>query len=131
MAKIYHTSCCTVLVSQNHAPHDKNRVVYCEKPFKSPDNVIAYLGNYTHRVAISNHRILVHENDQVTFRYKDYRNDRASKNLTLQAHEFILRFLQHILPEGFSKIRYFGFLALRHLKENVDQCNKGCINYVS
>lgn len=100
----------------------KNWVVYCEKPFKSPENVIAYLGNYTHRVAISNHRILAHENDQVTFRYKDYRNQGVSKNLTLDAYEFIRRFLQHILPEGLSKIRYFGFLALRHLKENVDQC---------
>jgi hypothetical protein len=100
----------------------KNWVVYCEKPFKSPKSVIAYLGNYTHRVAISNHRILALENDKVSFRYKDYRQAAMPKTLTLQANEFIRRFMQHILPAGLSKIRYFGFLALRHLKENVDRC---------
>lgn len=100
----------------------KNWVVYCEKPFKSPKSIIAYLGNYTHRVAISNHRIVSHENNMVTFRYKDYKQGGATKTLTLHAHEFIRRFLQHVLPARLSKIRYYGFLALRHLKENLDQC---------
>lgn len=102
--------------------YQKNWVVYCEKPFKSPKNVIAYLGNYTHRVAISNHRIIAHEDDKVSFRYKDYRQGAVPKILSLSANEFIRRFMQHILPTGLSKIRYFGFLALRHLKENVDRC---------
>lgn len=102
--------------------YQKNWVVYCEKPFKTPENVISYLGNYTHRVAISNHRILAHEKDTVTFRYKDYRQGAMPKSLTLQVNEFIRRFMQHILPAGLSKIRYFGFLALRYLKENVDRC---------
>jgi hypothetical protein len=97
-------------------------VVYSEKPFNSPENLINYLGNYTHRVAISNQRVLEHRDGKVTFSYKDYKSAGIRKTITLDEEEFIRRFLQHILPLGFSKIRYFGFLALRHIKTNLDNC---------
>lgn len=97
-------------------------VVYCEKPFSSADNLIRYLGNYTHRVAICNHRIIAHENGKVRFFYKDYKNNGAKRVLTLDAQEFIRRFLQHILPAGFCKIRYFGFMALSTMKANLARC---------
>lgn len=100
----------------------KKWVVYAKKPFAKPENLINYLGNYTHRVAISNSRILKHENGKVTFGYKDYKNAGLRKEMTLDEDEFIRRFLQHILPSGFSKIRYFGFMALRYLKSNLERC---------
>ena len=78
----------------------KKWVVYCEKPFKCPDNLIAYLGNYTHRVAISSHRIIDCKDGKVTFWYKDYRSGGIRKEMTVTANEFIRRFLQHALPRG-------------------------------
>jgi hypothetical protein len=99
--------------------YKNNWVVYSEKPFSNPENLIKYLANYTHRVAISNQRIVEHKNGKVTFVYKDYKVGGVRKNITLDEDEFIRRFLQHILPNGFSKIRYFGFLALRCLKSNL------------
>lgn len=104
------------------ACYKKSWVVYCEKPFSCPDNLVGYLGNYTHRVAISNQRIIKYENGQVSFYYKDYRAAGTGKVMVLQAPEFIRRFLQHILPSGFSKIRYFGFMSLRNIKGQVAQC---------
>jgi hypothetical protein len=98
-------------------------VVYSEKPFANPQNLINYLGNYTHRVAISNQRILEHNDGKVTFHYKDYKTGGLRKKITLDQDEFIRRFLQHVLPSGFSKIRYFGFMALRHLQANIEQCS--------
>ncbi len=86
--------------------------VYCKKPFGSPDRVVDYLGRYTHRVAITNHRIISDDNEKITFRYKDYKTGIPNKRMTLGVNEFIMRFLRHILPCGFYKIRYFGFLAL-------------------
>lgn len=100
--------------------YEKKWVVFAKKPFAKPENLIHYLGNYTHRVAISNSRILKHENGQVTFGYKDYKNAGLRKVMTLEEQEFIRRFLQHVLPSGFSKIRYFGFMALRFIKSNLD-----------
>jgi hypothetical protein len=97
-------------------------VVYSEKPFANPQNLINYLGNYTHRVAISNQRILEHKDGKVTFHYKDYKTAGLRKKITLDQDEFIRRFLQHVLPSGFSKIRYFGFMALRNLQVNIEQC---------
>lgn len=97
-------------------------VVYSEKPFANPENLINYLGNYTHRVAISNQRIVEHKDGKVTFYYKDYKAGGLRKQMTLNQDEFIRRFLQHVLPSGFSKIRYFGFMALRHLQANMEQC---------
>lgn len=102
--------------------YQKNWVVYCEKPFSSPENLINYLGNYTHRVAISNQRIVAHENGKVTFSFKDYKQAGIRKTMTLEEDEFIRRFMQHVLPKRFSKIRYFGFLALRFLQSNLEKC---------
>lgn len=102
--------------------YQKNWVVYCEKPFASPQNLISYLGNYTHRVAITNHRLVKHADGKVSFSYKDYKSAGQQKIMTIETNEFIRRFLQHVLPNGLSKIRYFGFLALRHLHENTATC---------
>ena len=100
----------------------KNWVVYCEKPFSNSDRLIHYLGNYTHRVAISNNRIVSHENDIVRFSIKDYKAAGIRKHIDLDSNEFIRRFLQHVLPSGFCKIRYFGFLALRNMKQCLSAC---------
>ena len=102
--------------------YKKKWVVYSEKPFSSPQNLINYLGNYTHRVAISNHRLIKQEDGKVSFSYKDYKSGGTRKVMTLDENEFIRRFMQHILPSGFSKIRYFGFLSLRLLQQNIEQC---------
>jgi len=100
----------------------KKWVVYCQKPFAGAEGIIRYLGNYTHRVAISNHRINSFENGKVTFSYKDYKTGAMCKSMTLDATEFIRRFLQHILPCGFYKIRYFGILALCNLGSKMETC---------
>lgn len=86
--------------------------VYVKKPFGGPDKVVEYLGKYTHRVAISNHRIISCDNGRITFRCKDQKTGIFSRQITLDADEFIRRFMQHILPCGFYKIRYFGIMAL-------------------
>jgi hypothetical protein len=86
-------------------------VVYAKRPFGSPKNVIEYLGRYTHKVAISNHRIVDVQNDQVTFRYKDYRDESKVKLMPMQPIEFIRRFSLHILPKGFTRIRHYGILS--------------------
>lgn len=85
-------------------------VVYAKPPFDGPENVLAYLARYTHRVAMSNHRLLHVDDRVVTFRFKDYRSRRA-RSLTLPLPEFARRFLLHVLPKGFVRIRYYGFLA--------------------
>lgn len=86
-------------------------VVYAKRPFGSPKHVIEYLGRYTHKVAISNHRIVQIQNDLVTFRYKDYRDESKVKLMSLQPPEFIRRFSLHILPKGFMRIRHYGILS--------------------
>jgi hypothetical protein len=97
-------------------------VVYTKAPFAGPQQVLDYVGRYTHRVAISNNRLLDIDNDQVQFRYKDYRDGSQQKIMTLRAHEFIRRFLLHVLPDGFHRIRYYGFLGNRYRKEKLDKC---------
>jgi hypothetical protein len=105
------------------APLRKNEwVVYAKKPFAGPQQVLDYVGRYTHRVAISNNRILNIQHVQVTFRYKDYRNGSQQKTMSLSADEFIRRFLLHVLPEGFHRIRYYGFLGNRYRKEKLERC---------
>jgi len=90
----------------------RNWVVYCKSPFARPEEVISYIGRYTHRVAISNQRIIGVKDGHVQFRYKDYKAGRfACKQMQLSATEFIRRFLSHVLPKGFHKIRHYGFLA--------------------
>jgi hypothetical protein len=84
--------------------------------------VLDYVGRYTHRVAISNNRLLDIENDQVRFKWKDYRGGDQVKTMTLTAEEFIRRFLLHVLPNGFQRIRYYGFLGNRHREEKLAVC---------
>ncbi len=86
-------------------------VVYAKRPFGSPKHVIEYLGRYTHKVAISNHRIVDVQNDRVTIRYKDYRDKSKVKQMSLRPIEFIRRFSMHILPRGFVRIRHYGILS--------------------
>ena len=100
----------------------KKWVVYAKPPFGGPKHVLHYLGRYTHRVAISNHRILSVTESQVTFRWKDYKNKNKIRTRTLSCEEFLHRFLQHILPKGFMRIRHFGFLANRKRKELLALC---------
>ena len=99
-------------------------VVYAKKPFAGPEQVLDYVGRYTHRVAISNNRILNIDGGQVQFHYKDYRDGGQQKTMTLSADEFIRRFLLHVLPEGFHRIRYYGFLGNRYRKEKLEQCRQ-------
>lgn len=89
----------------------KKWIVYTKRPFTGPEQVLEYLGRYTHRVAISNNRIKAIDNGKITFTYKDRARNNEVRETTLPAAEFIRRFLLHVLPEGFPKIRYFGFLA--------------------
>jgi hypothetical protein len=96
------------------APVRKKRwVVYAKPPFAGPEAVLAYLSRYTHRVAISNRRLIAFDETGVTFRYKDYRRDGPERQrvMTLAPHEFIRRFLLHVLPRGFHRIRHYGLLA--------------------
>jgi hypothetical protein len=99
-------------------------VVYAKRPFAGPQQVLEYVGRYTHRVAISNNRLLDIENGQVRFQWKDYRDDGKIKTMTLSADEFIRRFLLHILPNGFQRIRYYGLLGNRYRKEKLAQCRR-------
>jgi hypothetical protein len=99
-------------------------VVYAKRPFAGPEQVLDYVGRYTHRVAIANHRLLEVADGQVSFRYKDYRHQAQQKVMTLEADEFIRRFLLHVLPEGFQRIRYYGFLGNRYRQEKLACCRQ-------
>jgi hypothetical protein len=97
-------------------------VVYCKKCFAGPEQVISYLGRYTHRVAISENRIIEADENNVLFRWKDYRDHCRQKQMTLNTPEFIRRFMLHILPSGFYKIRYFGIFACVNRATKLSQC---------
>jgi hypothetical protein len=99
-------------------------VVYAKPPFGSPAHVLHYLARYTHRVAISNHRLVDVTDDTVSFRWKDYRHGSQVRTLTLAAEEFLRRFLLHVLPKRFVRIRYFGFLASRCRMPQLAQCRQ-------
>jgi len=99
-----------------------NWIVYAKPPFAGPQQVLAYLGRYTHRIAISNSRLVSMDGDQVTFRWKDYRKGGRQKRMTLDAHEFIRRFLLHTVPDGFHRIRHFGYLANSHRQQKLHLC---------
>jgi hypothetical protein len=101
---------------------DREWVVYAKRPFAGPQQVLDYVGRYTHRVAISNNRLLDIENHQVRFEWKDYRTGGQLKTMTLSADEFIRRFLLHVLPNGFQRIRYYGFLGNRYRQTKLDRC---------
>jgi len=105
--------------------YEKEWVVYCKPPFKSASCVVEYLGRYTHRVAISNNRIISLENGNVTFKWRDYRDHSRWKLMTLSAVEFIRRFLLHVLPRGFMKIRHYGFLSSRGKQKKLRTCKLG------
>jgi hypothetical protein len=97
-------------------------VVYAKPPFGGPQHVLHYLARYTHRVAISNHRIVNFADDKVTFRWKDYAHGNKKRVMTLSAEEFLRRFLMHTLPRRFVRIRSFGFLANRRRKTLLPLC---------
>jgi len=92
-------------------------IAYAKRPFAGPQQVLEYLGRYTHRIAISNNRILSIDNGKVSFKYRDRKRNNEIRIMTLDAHEFIRRFLLHVLPMGFMKIRYFGFLSHKNKKQ--------------
>jgi len=97
-------------------------VIYCKRPFGGPEEVLRYLARYTHRVAISNRRLVSLDDNRVTFKWKDYRlqgPERYNKLMTLDTHEFIRRFLMHVLPAGFHRIRYYGFLTSQTRARNI------------
>ena len=104
--------------------YNKEWVSYCKKPFKDARCVIRYLGRYTHRVAISNNRLVKEENGEVTFKYRDYKDNKKIKEMTIKAEEFIRRFLMHILPPRFMKIRHYGLLGSRNKKTKLAICKK-------
>jgi hypothetical protein len=99
-------------------------VVYAKPPFGGPEQVLNYLGRYTHRVTISNNRLLAIDHGKVTFRWKDYRHHDQPKTMTLEADDFIRRFLLHVLPDGFQRIRHYGFLGNRYRKAKLALCRQ-------
>jgi hypothetical protein len=99
-------------------------VVHAKPPFGGPAQVLKYLARYTHRVALSNARLVSLEEGRVTFHYKDYVDDRRPKTLTLAAEEFLRRFLLHVLPRGFVKVRHYGLLANRYRQARVEECRR-------
>ena len=99
-------------------------VVYSKRPFAGPEKLLDYLGRYTHRVAISNHRLLAMKDGKVTFSYRDRRDGDRKKEMQLSAEEFIHRFLKHVLPSGFMRIRHDGLLASRTKKEALARCRE-------
>jgi hypothetical protein len=103
-------------------------VVYAKRPFNNTTCVLKYLARYTHRVAISNSRLLGYQDGKVTFRYKDYAHESQQRTMTVAAAEFIRRFLLHVLPDGFMRIRHYGYLANRHRREKLETCRRllGC-----
>ena len=121
MSKVFRAKFMACLRKQTTIPQpiakavmSKEWVVYAKRPFFGPKQVIEYLGRYTHKIAISNHRLVSIDNDKITFDYKDYRATGAKKQMTLYAPEFIRRFSMHVLPAGFTRIRHYGILASKN-----------------
>ena len=121
----------TAALNSNHAFQQliisvskKRWIAYAKRPFAGPQQVLEYLGRYTHRVAISNNRIISIDNGRVTFTYRDRQRNSEIKKITLDANEFIRRFLLHVLPKGLMKIRYFGFLSHTNKKELIPLIRK-------
>ena len=98
-------------------------VVYAKPPFGGAEHVLNYLARYTHRVAISNHRLVAFENDRVSFRWRDYAHGGKQKVMTISAHEFLRRFLLHVLPGGLVRIRHFGLFANRRRSAALEGCS--------
>lgn len=108
----------------------KNWYSYTKRTFSGPLAVVEYLGRYTHRIAISNHRIVSINKDSITFRVRDYQDKNRKKTVTLKAAEFIRRFFMHILPKGFVKIQHYGLLANRNKQTKLKLCRKPSLNFV-
>jgi hypothetical protein len=104
--------------------YSKEWVVYCKPPFKNAACVVEYLGRYTHRVAISNNRIIGMENGMVTFKWRDYRDGNRWKTMRVSAQEFIRRFLIHVLPDRFMKIRHYGLMGNRNKTQKLGLCKR-------
>jgi hypothetical protein len=104
--------------------HCEDWVVYAKPAFGGPSQVLRYLGRYTHRVAISNHRLLAFDDQHVTFRWKDYAHGGKQRKMTLTATEFLRRFFLHVLPKGFVRIRYFGYLANSRRSARLPPCRQ-------
>jgi hypothetical protein len=104
--------------------YEKNWVVYSKRPFGGPEKVLRYLANYTHRTAISNHRLVRLHDGKVSFLWKDYAHGCRRRVMTLTAGEFLRRFLMHVLPKGFVRIRHSGFLANRHRSHKLKPCRE-------
>ncbi|KZL89228.1 IS91 family transposase [Clostridium magnum] len=104
--------------------YKKNWIVYCKPPFGSAEHVIEYLGRYTHRVAISNNRIIAFQNSYVVFKWRDYSDNNKEKYMTVTAEEFIRRFIMHILPPKFVKIRHYGILSNRNRTTKLKKCKR-------
>ena len=102
----------------------KDWIVYAKPPFGGPHHVLHYLARYTHRVAISNHRLIAFDDNRVTFRWKDYAHGNKQCTMTLSADEFLRRFLLHVLPRAFVRIRFFGFLANRRRATLLPLCQQ-------
>jgi len=125
-----HLSDPAIYAAQLRAMRRIDWVVYAKKPFGGPAQVLAYLGRYTHRVAIANSRLVAIDDTSVAFTWKDYRDGSATKVMRLKPHEFIRRFLLHALPDGFHRIRYFGFMANGHRAARLTLC-RSLLNAVS
>ena len=106
------------------ALYPKEWAVYVKRPFGGPERVLKYLARYTHRVAISNSRLLELRDGRVTFRYKDYADGQRHKTMTLEATEFLRRFVQHVLPTGFVKVRHYGLLANGQREQRLKLCRQ-------
>lgn len=104
--------------------YKKDWYVYCKRPFKTSRSVLSYLGRYTHRVAISNHRIVSLQDGKVSFKWRDYKDDSKEKIMTLTAQEFMRRFILHILPPNFTKIRHYGLLASGCKRKKLALCKR-------
>jgi hypothetical protein len=102
----------------------KDWVVYAKPPFGGAEHVLKYLARYTHRVAISNHRLVAFENDRVSFRWRDYAHGGKKKVMTVSADEFLRRFLLHVLPKGLVRIRHFGLFANRRRSAELQRCRQ-------
>ena len=115
------------------ACYSKEWIPYCKKPFDGAESVIKYLGKYTHRIAISNYRIKSMTDSTVTFTVKDYKNHGQWKNLTLSGEEFIRRFLMHVPPKRFVRIRHYGLLSTRNKNKKITLCRNllGCKQYIA
>lgn len=114
----------SIWLTTSNTLYSKDWYVYCKRPFKTSGSVLQYLGRYTHRIAISNQRILSIHDGRVSFKYRDYKDGSKQKTMSLPADEFIRRFLLHVLPTGFTKIRHFGFLGSAVKKEKLALCQK-------